>query len=300
MLSHQLLVFLKAAECGSFTKASAQLLITPASVMKHINTLEARLGITLFLRSKAGLQLTPAGQSLYKDAAKLYSAAQSAVSRAKNAAFAGGITIRVGSSLLNPSNVLTTMWAPLHDKYPQYRFRIIPFEDTKEQIIPLMASLGERIDLLIGAFNSNTMYGHANYLILGSYNLCVAVPKKHPLARKKALTFADLYGGSLLTVTGGDSEIITSFNETVQKQHPQINLIGTGYYYDMETFNSCEQSGIPMLTLDAWADVHPSLVTLPLDCGVKVSYGIMYTKKPAPEISGFLQIIKENFAPKCV
>lgn len=300
MLSHQLLVFLKAAECGSFTKASAQLLITPASVMKHINTLEARLGITLFLRSKAGLQLTPAGQSLYKDAAKLYSAAQSAVSRAKNAAFAGGITIRVGSSLLNPSNVLTTLWAPLHDKYPQYRFRIIPFEDTKEQIIPLMASLGERIDLLIGAFNSNTMYGHANYLILGSYNLCVAVPKKHPLARKKALTFADLYGDSLLTVTGGDSEIITSFNETVQKQHPQINLIGTGYYYDMETFNSCEQSGIPMLTLDAWADVHPSLVTLPLDCGVKVSYGIMYAKKPAPEISGFLQIIKENFAPKCV
>lgn len=300
MLSHQLLVFLKAAECGSFTKASAQLLITPASVMKHINTLEARLGITLFLRSKAGLQLTPAGQSLYKDAAKLYTAAQSAVSRAKNAAFAGGITIRVGSSLLNPSNVLTTLWAPLHDKYPQYRFRIIPFEDTKEQIIPLMASLGERIDLLIGAFNSNTMYGHANYLILGSYNLCVAVPKKHPLARKKTLTFADLYGGSLLTVTGGDSEIITSFNETVQKQHPQINLIGTGYYYDMETFNSCEQSGIPMLTLDAWADVHPSLVTLPLDCGVKVSYGIMYAKKPAPEISGFLQIIKENFAPKCV
>lgn len=300
MLSHQLLVFLKAAECGSFTKASAQLLITPASVMKHINTLEARLGITLFLRSKAGLQLTPAGQSLYKDAAKLYTAAQSAVSRAKNAAFAGGITIRVGSSLLNPSNVLTTLWAPLHDKYPQYRFRIIPFEDTKEQIIPLMASLGERIDLLIGAFNSNTMYGHANYLILGSYNLCVAVPKKHPLARKKNLTFADLYGGSLLTVTGGDSEIITSFNETVQKQHPQINLIGTGYYYDMETFNSCEQSGIPMLTLDAWADVHPSLVTLPLDCGVKVSYGIMYAKKPAPEISGFLQIIKENFAPKCV
>lgn len=300
MLSHQLLVFLKAAECGSFTKASAQLLITPASVMKHINTLEARLGITLFLRSKAGLQLTPAGQSLYKDAAKLYSAAQSAVSRAKNAAFAGGITIRVGSSLLNPSNVLTTLWAPLHDKYPQYRFRIIPFEDTKEQIIPLMASLGERIDLLIGAFNSNTTYGHANYLILGSYNLCIAVPKKHPLARKKALTFADLYGGSLLTVTGGDSEIITSFNETVQKQHPQINLIGTGYYYDMETFNSCEQSGIPMLTLDAWADVHPSLVTLPLDCGVKVSYGIMYAKKPAPEISGFLQIIKENFAPKCV
>ena len=298
MLSQQLQVFLTAAECASFNKAARQLLITPASVMKHINTLEARLGVTLFKRSKTGLTLTPAGQALFKDGKKLRTAAATALSHAKNAAYAEGITIRVGSSLLNPSKVLTDLWAPLRETYPQYKFRIVPFEDTKEQIIPLMASLGGRIDVLVGAFNSNTMYGHASYLILGYYNLCVAVPKEHPLAQKQKLNLQDLYGEHLLTVTGGDSEVITAFNDMVQREHPQIQLEGCGYYYDMENFNTCEQTGYPLLTLDAWAEVHPSLVTLPLDCGYKVSYGIMYAKKPSPEIAGFVNIIKENFAQK--
>lgn len=84
MLSQQLLVFLTAAECASFNKAARQLLITPASVMKHINTLEARLGITLFKRSKTGLTLTPAGQALFKDGKKLRTAAATALSHAKN------------------------------------------------------------------------------------------------------------------------------------------------------------------------------------------------------------------------
>ena len=54
MLSQQFQVFLRVAECGSFTRAARQLLVTPASVMKHINTLEARLGVTLFTRNKKG------------------------------------------------------------------------------------------------------------------------------------------------------------------------------------------------------------------------------------------------------
>ena len=52
MLSQQFQVFLRVAECGSFTKAAKQLLVTPASVMKHINTLEDRLGAVLFTRDK--------------------------------------------------------------------------------------------------------------------------------------------------------------------------------------------------------------------------------------------------------
>ena len=52
MLSQQLQVFLQVADCGSFTKAARRLMITPASVMKHINTLEGRLGVTLFKRTR--------------------------------------------------------------------------------------------------------------------------------------------------------------------------------------------------------------------------------------------------------
>lgn len=46
----------------------------------------------------------------------------------------------------------------------------------------VVSSLGERIDLLVGSFNSKSMYAVADYLNLGEYRLCVAVPQGHPLA----------------------------------------------------------------------------------------------------------------------
>ena len=61
MFSQPFLVFLQVAESGSFSKAAARLLVTPASVMKHMNTLEGRLGLTLVRRSNQGIELTAAG-----------------------------------------------------------------------------------------------------------------------------------------------------------------------------------------------------------------------------------------------
>lgn len=60
MLSQQLQVFLQVVDCGSFSKAAKQLMVTPASVMKHMNTLENRLGVTLLKRSNQGIELTAA------------------------------------------------------------------------------------------------------------------------------------------------------------------------------------------------------------------------------------------------
>lgn len=44
--------------------------------------------------------------------------------KAKRAEQDEGIVIRVGSSLLNPSKVLTDLWAPLRATYPQYKFHM--------------------------------------------------------------------------------------------------------------------------------------------------------------------------------
>lgn len=95
MLSQQLQVFLQVAECGSFTKAAKRLLVTPASVMKHINTLESRLGVTLFTRDKRGVVLTAAGRSLVQDGKKMAALADHAADRAKRAEQEEGIVIRV-------------------------------------------------------------------------------------------------------------------------------------------------------------------------------------------------------------
>ena len=292
MLSQQFLVFLQVVDCGSFSKAAKHLMVTPASVMKHMNTLESRLGVTLLKRSNQGIELTDAGRSLYKDGKKLLVSVENAVARAKNAELTKGITIRVGSSLLNPSRVLTDLWAPLREKYPKYKFHIVPYEDTKEQILSVISSLGERIDLLVGSFNSKTMRETANYLNLGEYQLCVAVPQGHPLSARKELTLRDLHGEHLMMVKSGDTELLDHFHDMLTMTHPQILVEEAGYYYDMDTFNACEQTGSLLLTLDVWTNIHPSLVTLPVKWEYKMPYGILYSKKPSDDVEEFIQLIK--------
>lgn len=296
MLSQPLLVFLIVAEEGSFTQAAKKLLVTPASVMKHMNNLESQLDVQLFTRSRQGVRLTAAGKMLYEEGNHLRSASETALQRVKSAGRSANISLRVGSSLLNPSRVLNDHWAPLAERYPDFRFRIVPYEDTKEQILALIASLGERIDLLVGSFNSRTMRAQANYLPLGDYHYCIAVPKGHPLASRQRLTLNDLHGQRLLMVTSGDTDLIDDFAAMLARDHPEIQTQGVGYYYDMDTFNACEEENAPLLTLDAWADLHPALVTLPLDCDTPMPYGVLYVKEPSPDVARFIQILAEHTA----
>lgn len=66
MYSQQLKIFLKVAQKGSLSKAAEDLFVTPASVMKQMNTLENRLGIILLKRTNQGIELTEAGKYIYE------------------------------------------------------------------------------------------------------------------------------------------------------------------------------------------------------------------------------------------
>lgn len=182
----------------------------------------------------------------------------------------------------------------LSGAYPQYKFSIVPYEDTKEQILSVIASLGERIDVLVGAFNSKSMQENAGYLLLGSHRLCVAVPKPHPLAAKEALTLEDLHGEHLVMVKRGETELLDHFRDRLHQTHPQIHIEEAGYYYDVDTFNTCEQQGKLLLTLDAWADIHPSLCTLPVAWGYRIPYGILFPRHPSENVRGFLALLQEK------
>lgn len=295
MLSQQIKIFLQVVDSGSFSKAAKILYVTPASIMKHMNTLEDRLGLTLLKRTNQGIVLTAAGKSLYEDGKRILEETNIAISKAKGAELTNKSIIKVGSSLLNPSHVLSDLWISIKDKYPQFRLSIVPYDDTKEQILSVVASLGEKIDIMIGSFNSKKMFDNANFLKLGNYKLCVAVPNDHKLATKNLITFNDLHGEHLMMVKSGDTELLDNFQNMLKMTHPQIFLEEADYYYDIDTFNYCEQHGIALLTLDAWATIHPSLVTLPLDYIETVEYGILYPLKPSEEILNFIHIIEKEF-----
>jgi LysR family glycine cleavage system transcriptional activator len=57
-------VFAAAARCGTFSGAAKQLFVTQSAISRQIQQLEQHLGLSLFVRHKNGLRLTPEAQAL--------------------------------------------------------------------------------------------------------------------------------------------------------------------------------------------------------------------------------------------
>ena len=59
----------------------------------------------------------------------------------------------------------------------------------------------------------------------------------------------------------------------------------------MSVFNRCVQTLHVLPTLECWAEVHPSLVTIPVDWDFSIPYGILYQLQPDDDIQRFLSSV---------
>lgn len=292
MYNPLLLTFIYVVETGSFSKAAKELYITPASVMKQMNALENQLDIKLVERTHRGIQLTKNGEKIYQKTKELIEDSEKFLNNIKDK---NTDIIRIGSSFLNPANELVDLWHNIPSLYENYRLRVVPYEDDHVHIMEVFQSIGTKFDFLIGSFNSKQIDIFTSYKILGFYNLCVAVPKTHSLAKKKRLEITDLYHERLLCVSGGDGLNIDDFRKDVQTLYPQIILEDAGYFYDLDTFNRCEEQGCLLLTLDVWNHIHPSLITLPVSWHYQMPYGLLYQKNPSKQVKACLKEIEKYY-----
>jgi DNA-binding transcriptional LysR family regulator len=67
-------VFEAAGRCSGFAAAAAELGVTPSAVSHGVRTLEDALGLPLFHRDRRGMRLTPAGETLLREASRAFEA----------------------------------------------------------------------------------------------------------------------------------------------------------------------------------------------------------------------------------
>ena len=168
MLNPNLTTFLAVADCGSFNRASERLYISPPSVMKQINALEKHLELTLFTRTSQGIQLTAAGQVLYRRTKELAGFAAGALEEARRASVQAENTHCIGSSILNPCKPFMDLWYQVSQAFPGYKLHIVPFEDNHQGILAEIASLGKKFDFLVGVCDSKLWLDRCNFYQLGT------------------------------------------------------------------------------------------------------------------------------------
>lgn len=291
MYNSQLKVFICVADCGSFNKAAQQLYISPTAVMKQINALEAHLELPLFRRTNQGICLTRAGESIYKDAKYMIDFSGQAVARARALAAGECAVLRVGTSMLNPCKVFMDLWYRISDSFPWFKIQIVPFEDDHQGILSVIGRIGEQYDFIVGVCDSREWLSRCNIYPLGTYRPMIAVPLSHRLAKKRKLKVSDLHGETLMMVKRGDSEINDRLRDDLEQNHPQIMFEDAPLFYDISVFNHCAESGHALLTLECWKDVHPSLVSIPVDWDYAIPYGLLYSRQPPRRIAEFLEAV---------
>ena len=139
--------FEAAARLNSFSKAAAELHVTPAAISHQIHALEADLGIGLFHRRNRHVELTAAGRLLLPGLSEAFAGIRAAVRRVRAQNETGALTITA-----SPSFVAKWLVLRLHRfqaKFPAVDVRI----STSDEIV----------DLTSGDFDLAIRYGTGRY-----------------------------------------------------------------------------------------------------------------------------------------
>jgi DNA-binding transcriptional LysR family regulator len=191
----QLRVLRAVAEHGSFSAAAEALSYTQPAVSQQIAALERRAGTTLVDRGSRGVRLTDAGRALVDHAEVVL--ARLAAAEAELEAIAGvrGGRVRVSAFPTAAASILPSAVALFSDRHPDVELSFIQAEPQAAAAMLRAAELEVAVvfeyrNLVQPEFDS--LYEGVELHDLLDDPMYLALPRDHPLTRRRRLRFEDL------------------------------------------------------------------------------------------------------------
>jgi len=129
---------------GSLSAAARELGISQPTVGRHIETLEADLGLTLFERTLSGLKPNVSALRIYEPVVEAQSALAAAAILAEGAQADLGGTVRITASAVISNYVLPALLVPIRQAYPAIALEIVP-TDSSENLLLREADIAIRM-----------------------------------------------------------------------------------------------------------------------------------------------------------
>ena len=205
----EMLVFVRAAEDGSFSAAARNLAITPSAVSKLIGRLEERVGALLFRRAHRNIVMTPEGEVFYQAAL----AAIEAVEAADATLFSGMLgreTLRIRSMPIFGQTVLAEKLPDFCRAHPELQVELQLRIDPG----PLLDE-GTDVTIHVGHLSDSslvaTRFTSTRWIICASpHYLAQHGAPSHPneLAQHACLNFHSSIAASTWTVRGDEGQSV--------------------------------------------------------------------------------------------
>ncbi|MBA9002459.1 LysR family transcriptional regulator [Thermomonospora cellulosilytica] len=194
---HELEAFLTLAEELHFGRTAERLRLSQARVSQTIRKLERRVGAPLFERTSRRVALTPLGARLRDDLRPLWEGVREAMARAQATARGVDGVLRVGFLGSGAGELTSAIMDTFTARHPgcEIVMRETHFADP---LGPLRA--GE-VDMLITRLPVREPDLVVGPVVLSEPRV-VAVPARHPFARRAAVSLEDLARDTVFGVTG--------------------------------------------------------------------------------------------------
>lgn len=210
----QLRAFVAVAQHGGFTVAAERLHVTQSALSVRIRGLERELGLRLFDRTTRMVELTDAGREFYPLAEKTLEDLSSAVAHSRELAEIKRGRVTVAATTLVSSILLPRAIARYGKDFPGVR---VALRDGAPAGQIARMVLDGQVDIGIGPAAENEHELVALPLIVDTLEL--ACPKGHPLTRKSRVSWRDLAGQQLITLSGDNA-----MRQTIDQRLTEANV----------------------------------------------------------------------------
>lgn len=190
--THQLRVFLAAAETLNFSQAAKRLHMSQPSVTQHIHNLETHFGMQLFLRAGRKLALTEAGVTLLPMARDLVLSAIRADEMMDTLKQEIHGQLWIACTTTPGKYILPTLMADFLKKYPKVEaFISVSNRNDAMQLL----NEGKAQIMVSSVFNYHPDIEFHKFI---SEPLVLIVPKNHPWTRRESINLDELPKANLI------------------------------------------------------------------------------------------------------
>jgi len=206
-MEHKLRVFCTVAETKSFSKTSEIIHLTQPAVSLQIQALEEKYETKLFDRSSSTVNLTSAGELLYKYAKEilsLYASAEKAIGK-QTGILKGSLTIGAGSNIGN--YILPSVITEFRNSHP--KMKIYLHVCNTKRVIEMLNSGNIDLGLVEGDISRQKI----TVKRLLSDELLLIVPPDHAWSKRKDVSISELAKESFIfrEAGSGTRQIIEKF-----------------------------------------------------------------------------------------
>lgn len=284
MDENELKTFLLVAKYQSFNRASQELFITPAAVMKQVNKLEGELHTSLFTRSHTGVKMTKAGELMIPEAKKILNDTKQARQKLLNYNNDHQV-IRIGTSIINPATRFNKLWTRLQQLYPTFQFVYVAMNDQSPRPY---SEIGKSIDIVLGPFN---LLNRSELLAtpIDEAHFTISMLASNILSQRHIIRYKDLFGMNVYTVPANVSHNIDTVRNQMKAHGIQLKTAHTGY--SVNTFNQIQTSKDCLLSLDYWNEASPNIVSIPLATKVTLPIDVIINQNAPKSVQNVRQSI---------